>query len=86
MLEVSENIEVQKRYYSALFRLNGLDAEFKDILAVFAHTMGVLHKANTTERNPIDINQRQGALQLIETFFRHIEKSRERLEKLERKI
>jgi len=85
MLELPEDERAKLKYFSALFRLKQLDAEFNDILAVFGHTLGLLHRENAHERNIIDLHQRQGALQLIETFFDHIKNARQMVEKLEGK-
>ena len=85
MLEVPTDKRAQLKYYSALFRLNGMTDEFKDIIAVFVHTRKVLHEANTHERVAIDFHQRQGALQFIDDFLNHLDNSRELVEKLEGK-
>jgi len=85
MLELPTDKRTQLKYFSALFRLNGMAGEFKDIVAVLKHTQKELQSANNSEKDETEVRWRQGALQLLEDLFNHIDNSRELVEKLEGK-
>jgi len=86
MLEVPTNIESQLKYYTALYRLTKLEAEFKYVISAFTDTEKALNAANRDERDIVSVHQRQGALQLISEFFRHIRESEAMVNKIEGRV